>query len=188
MFFQVTLPLEFEQPVNGMVSGSPSGCSQRDPHFLHQSSQDPMATSLHVNSPGGPVLTSYGMMIMEPQYTLLCFLCHTFIFTLVLYFGNTKPKIAQPILFLFLKLIATGRYQLMSGVRRLDLKYEGDPDLKPICTYEIPFLVRWLYSLSLIINSKVCEGYSGDDGTGDWVVVFVVVTSLGIWMDVSVFI
>lgn len=62
----------------------------------------------------------------------------------------------------------------MSGVRRLDLKYEGDPDLKPICTYEIPFLVRWLYSLSIIINSKVCEKFSCEGGTGDWVVVFVV--------------
>ncbi|KAK3856534.1 hypothetical protein Pcinc_037144 [Petrolisthes cinctipes] len=104
--FGIMLPMEFEQPVNGMVCGSPFGGSPRDPHFLHQSSLDPMATPLHVNSPGGPVLTNYG------------------------------------------------RHQLMSGVRRMDLKYEGDPDLKPICTYEIPFLVRWFYSLSVIINIK----------------------------------
>ncbi|XP_068246089.1 sphingomyelin phosphodiesterase 4 isoform X3 [Palaemon carinicauda] len=47
-----------------------------------------------------------------------------------------------------------GRYQLLTGFRRLDLKYEGDPDLRPICTYEMAFLVRWLYALSVLINSK----------------------------------
>ncbi|XP_066958280.1 sphingomyelin phosphodiesterase 4 isoform X3 [Macrobrachium rosenbergii] len=47
-----------------------------------------------------------------------------------------------------------GRYQLLTGFRRLDLKYEGDPDLKPICTYEVAFLVRWLYALSVLMNSK----------------------------------
>ncbi|XP_042231611.1 sphingomyelin phosphodiesterase 4-like isoform X2 [Homarus americanus] len=47
-----------------------------------------------------------------------------------------------------------GRYQLKSGLCRRDLKYDGDPDLKPICTFEIPFLVRWLYSLTMLINSK----------------------------------
>ncbi|ROT66415.1 Sphingomyelin phosphodiesterase 4 [Penaeus vannamei] len=47
-----------------------------------------------------------------------------------------------------------GRYQLMSGLQRRDIRYEGDPDLKPICTYEVPLLVRWLYSLALLVNAK----------------------------------
>lgn len=63
-----------------------------------------------------------------------------------------------------------GRYQLMSGLQRRDLKYDGDPDLRPICTYEIPFLVRWLYALSLVINSKyqpeMVELYSRQDLVG----------------------
>ncbi|XP_045600324.2 sphingomyelin phosphodiesterase 4 isoform X1 [Procambarus clarkii] len=63
-----------------------------------------------------------------------------------------------------------GRYQLMSGLRRRDLKYEGDPDLRPICTFEIPFLVRWLYSLAALINSKygkeMVSVYSRQDPVG----------------------
>nr|XP_053653754.1 sphingomyelin phosphodiesterase 4-like isoform X2 [Cherax quadricarinatus] len=63
-----------------------------------------------------------------------------------------------------------GRHQLMSGLRRLDLKYEGDPDLKPICTFEIPFLVRWLYTLTTLINCKygtnIAELYSRQDLAG----------------------
>lgn len=43
----------------------------------------------------------------------------------------------------------------MSGLQRRDIRYEGDPDLKPICTYEVPLLVRWLYSLALLVNAKV---------------------------------
>lgn len=63
-----------------------------------------------------------------------------------------------------------GRYQLLTGFRRLDLKYEGDPDLKPICTYEISFLVRWLYALAVIMNTKygqkMQELYSRGDMVG----------------------
>ncbi|CAL4233377.1 unnamed protein product, partial [Meganyctiphanes norvegica] len=47
-----------------------------------------------------------------------------------------------------------GRVQLIRGMRRMDLKYEGNPDLMPICTFEIPFLVRWFYSLSQFLNKK----------------------------------
>lgn len=39
--------------------------------------------------------------------------------------------------------------------RRLNLKYEGDPDLQCIRTYEIPCLVRGLYRLSTRINELV---------------------------------
>ncbi|XP_050686434.1 sphingomyelin phosphodiesterase 4-like isoform X2 [Eriocheir sinensis] len=51
-------------------------------------------------------------------------------------------------------LTAYGRQQLRCGLRRRDLKYEGDPDLRPITSYEIVFLVRWLYTVSLLLNTK----------------------------------
>ncbi|XP_045108439.1 sphingomyelin phosphodiesterase 4-like isoform X2 [Portunus trituberculatus] len=51
-------------------------------------------------------------------------------------------------------LTAYGQHQLRCGLRRRDLKYEGDPDLRPIGSMEVAFLVRWLYALCLILNSK----------------------------------
>ncbi|KAK7083223.1 sphingomyelin phosphodiesterase 4, neutral membrane (neutral sphingomyelinase-3) [Halocaridina rubra] len=62
-----------------------------------------------------------------------------------------------------------GRYQLLTGFRRLDLKYEGDPDLKPICTYEIAFLVRWLYALVLLLNTKYGQKMAALYSRGDLV-------------------
>ncbi|KAK8396021.1 hypothetical protein O3P69_005241 [Scylla paramamosain] len=51
-------------------------------------------------------------------------------------------------------LTAHGQHQLRYGLRRRDLKYEGDPDLRPIGSMEVAFLVRWLYALCLILNTK----------------------------------
>lgn len=47
-----------------------------------------------------------------------------------------------------------GRRQLVSGLRRKDLKFEGDPDLRPIGFGEFALLVRWLYSLATFLNTK----------------------------------
>ena len=49
----------------------------------------------------------------------------------------------------------TGRRQLLSGLRRLDLKYEGDPALRPIGDLEVTFLVRLLYRFTSAFNTKV---------------------------------
>lgn len=49
----------------------------------------------------------------------------------------------------------TGRRQLVCGMRRKDLKYEGDPDLRPIGSAELTLLVRWLYTFALFLNTKV---------------------------------
>lgn len=35
------------------------------------------------------------------------------------------------------------------------VKYQGNPDLQPIRTFEVAFLVRLLYHLSTLINEKV---------------------------------
>nr|XP_027226793.1 sphingomyelin phosphodiesterase 4-like isoform X1 [Penaeus vannamei] len=101
--FNLLLPLEFGQSVNGIGTGLSS--SNLDGSYLSNQCGD-LNGPQQVNTPNGPVLTNYG------------------------------------------------RYQLMSGLQRRDIRYEGDPDLKPICTYEVPLLVRWLYSLALLVNAK----------------------------------
>uniref|UniRef100_A0A6A7FTK8 Sphingomyelin phosphodiesterase 4-like isoform X2 n=2 Tax=Hirondellea gigas TaxID=1518452 RepID=A0A6A7FTK8_9CRUS len=53
-----------------------------------------------------------------------------------------------------------GRRQLVSGLRRKDLKYEGDPDLRPISFGELTLLVRWLYSLATFLNNKYSSSIS----------------------------
>ena len=58
-------------------------------------------------------------------------------------------------LHIFLNFSIEGRYQILSGIRRLDIKYEGDPALRPICTYEVACLVRKLHLLSNYLNNKV---------------------------------
>ena len=45
----------------------------------------------------------------------------------------------------------------LSPPRRFDLVYGGNPDLRPICTYEIAFLVRFLHQLSSKLNEKVSQ-------------------------------
>ncbi|XP_018017904.1 sphingomyelin phosphodiesterase 4 [Hyalella azteca] len=47
-----------------------------------------------------------------------------------------------------------GRRQLVCGLRRHDLKFEGDPDLRPISTGEFAVLVRWLYLLASYLNAR----------------------------------
>ncbi|KAF2367107.1 Sphingomyelin phosphodiesterase 4 [Trinorchestia longiramus] len=47
-----------------------------------------------------------------------------------------------------------GRRQLVCGLRRKDVKYEGDPDLRPISCSELAVLVRWLYVLACHLNTQ----------------------------------
>lgn len=44
---------------------------------------------------------------------------------------------------------------MSSKLRTKTIKYEGDPDLHPIRSYECAFLVRALYQLAQKINIKV---------------------------------
>nr|XP_054535728.1 sphingomyelin phosphodiesterase 4 isoform X2 [Pan troglodytes] len=48
-----------------------------------------------------------------------------------------------------------GRYQIISGLRRFEIEYQGDPELQPIWSYEIASLVRTLFRLSSAINHRV---------------------------------
>jgi hypothetical protein len=43
----------------------------------------------------------------------------------------------------------------VNPTKRFDLVYGGNPDLKPICTYELAFLVRFFNQISTKLNEKV---------------------------------
>ncbi|XP_036679900.1 sphingomyelin phosphodiesterase 4 isoform X2 [Balaenoptera ricei] len=47
-----------------------------------------------------------------------------------------------------------GRYQIINGLRRFDIEYQGDSELQPIRSYEIAGLVRVLFRLSSAINRR----------------------------------
>ena len=47
------------------------------------------------------------------------------------------------------------RYQLMNGLRKFEIVYEGDPDLQPIRSHEITWLVRALYHITNYFNTRV---------------------------------
>uniref|UniRef100_A0A2K5J2L6 Sphingomyelin phosphodiesterase 4 n=1 Tax=Colobus angolensis palliatus TaxID=336983 RepID=A0A2K5J2L6_COLAP len=47
-----------------------------------------------------------------------------------------------------------GRYQIINGLRRFEIEYQGDPELQPIRSYEIASLVRTLFRLSSAINRR----------------------------------
>ncbi|XP_026995784.1 sphingomyelin phosphodiesterase 4 isoform X2 [Tachysurus fulvidraco] len=48
-----------------------------------------------------------------------------------------------------------GRMQIINGLRQFEIKYQGDPELQPIRSYENAFLVRMLYQLSSFINERL---------------------------------
>lgn len=52
------------------------------------------------------------------------------------------------------------RFQIINGLRRFEIEYQGDSELQPIRSYEIPGLVRVLFRLSSAINHRV----SGQEG------------------------
>uniref|UniRef100_A0A3B4DNA2 Sphingomyelin phosphodiesterase 4 n=1 Tax=Pygocentrus nattereri TaxID=42514 RepID=A0A3B4DNA2_PYGNA len=45
-----------------------------------------------------------------------------------------------------------GRMQIINGLRRFAIEYQGDPELQPIRSYENALLVRLLFKLSTFIN------------------------------------
>ncbi|XP_028285053.1 sphingomyelin phosphodiesterase 4 isoform X2 [Parambassis ranga] len=47
-----------------------------------------------------------------------------------------------------------GRRQIINGLRRFDIQYQGDPDLQPIRSYENALLVRLLYRISSLVNER----------------------------------
>ncbi|CAH1801351.1 unnamed protein product [Owenia fusiformis] len=68
------------------------------------------------------------------------------------------------------QLTQLGRYQLMNGLRRFPVDYQGDLDLQPVRTYENATLVRLLYKLTSFINSRFSDEihnlYQRDDFVG----------------------
>ncbi|KAM3826252.1 sphingomyelin phosphodiesterase 4 isoform 5-T5 [Vipera latastei] len=53
-----------------------------------------------------------------------------------------------------LMLTPLGRYQIINGLRRFQIEYQGDPELQPIRSYESTTLVRLFFRLSLAINER----------------------------------
>ncbi|XP_023286202.1 sphingomyelin phosphodiesterase 4 isoform X1 [Seriola lalandi dorsalis] len=47
-----------------------------------------------------------------------------------------------------------GRRQIMNGLRRFDIQYQGDPELQPIRSYESALLVRLFYRISSLVNDR----------------------------------
>ncbi|XP_030581669.1 sphingomyelin phosphodiesterase 4 isoform X1 [Archocentrus centrarchus] len=47
-----------------------------------------------------------------------------------------------------------GRMQIINGLRRFDIHYQGDPELQPIRSYESALLVRLFYRISALINDR----------------------------------
>nr|XP_015221715.1 PREDICTED: sphingomyelin phosphodiesterase 4 isoform X1 [Lepisosteus oculatus] len=47
-----------------------------------------------------------------------------------------------------------GRMQIINGLRRFEIDYQGDPELQPIRSYESAVLVRLLFRLSSLINER----------------------------------
>ena len=46
-------------------------------------------------------------------------------------------------------------FQLMNGLRKFEIEYQGDPDLQPIRSFENAFMVRLLHSVTSYVNHKV---------------------------------
>ncbi|XP_008278706.1 sphingomyelin phosphodiesterase 4 isoform X2 [Stegastes partitus] len=47
-----------------------------------------------------------------------------------------------------------GRRQIINGLRRFDVQYQGDPELQPIRSYENALLVRLFYQISSLLNDR----------------------------------
>lgn len=46
-------------------------------------------------------------------------------------------------------------FQIINGLRRFEIEYQGDPELQPIRSYENAFLVRLMFQISSFINARV---------------------------------
>ncbi|XP_035235194.1 sphingomyelin phosphodiesterase 4-like isoform X1 [Anguilla anguilla] len=47
-----------------------------------------------------------------------------------------------------------GRMQIINGLRRFEIEYQGDPELQPIRSYENAFLVRLLFWIASLVNRR----------------------------------
>ncbi|XP_059683533.1 sphingomyelin phosphodiesterase 4 isoform X2 [Gavia stellata] len=50
-----------------------------------------------------------------------------------------------------------GRYQIINGLRRFDVQYQGDTELQPIRSYENATLVRLLFRLASVLNERFAD-------------------------------
>uniref|UniRef100_A0A8C6ZAG6 Sphingomyelin phosphodiesterase 4 n=1 Tax=Nothoprocta perdicaria TaxID=30464 RepID=A0A8C6ZAG6_NOTPE len=50
-----------------------------------------------------------------------------------------------------------GRYQIINGLRRFEVQYQGDTELQPIRSYENATLVRLLFRLSSALNQRFAD-------------------------------
>ncbi|KAM9259575.1 sphingomyelin phosphodiesterase 4 isoform 2-T2 [Cariama cristata] len=50
-----------------------------------------------------------------------------------------------------------GRYQIINGLRRFEVQYQGDTELQPIRSYENATLVRLLFRLSSLLNERFAD-------------------------------
>ncbi|KAM6377847.1 sphingomyelin phosphodiesterase 4 isoform 2-T2 [Pluvialis apricaria] len=50
-----------------------------------------------------------------------------------------------------------GRYQIINGLRRFEVQYQGDTELQPIRSYENATLVRLLFRLSSALNDRFAD-------------------------------
>lgn len=48
-----------------------------------------------------------------------------------------------------------GRRQIINGLRRFNIQYQGDPELQPIRSYESALLVRLFYRISSLVNDRL---------------------------------
>ncbi|XP_075071651.1 sphingomyelin phosphodiesterase 4 isoform X2 [Mixophyes fleayi] len=53
-----------------------------------------------------------------------------------------------------------GRKQIINGLRKFDIQYQGDPELQPIRSYENATLVRLLYQLASVLNERFADTMS----------------------------
>ncbi|XP_065707788.1 sphingomyelin phosphodiesterase 4 isoform X2 [Patagioenas fasciata] len=56
-----------------------------------------------------------------------------------------------------LVLTPLGRYQIINGLRRFEVRYQGDTELQPIRSYENATLVRLLFRLSSVLNERFAD-------------------------------
>lgn len=56
-----------------------------------------------------------------------------------------------------LLLTPLGRYQIINGLRRFDIQFQGDPELQPIRSFENATLVRLLFRLSALLNERFAD-------------------------------
>lgn len=52
--------------------------------------------------------------------------------------------------------------QIINGLRRFDIEYQGDPQLQPVRSYENAVLVQLMFWIATLINNRVSgESYQG---------------------------